>query len=284
MISIRKTINKILENELTSETVYVLLSAGVDSQSVLFSCLELGKKVIAVSFTRDDHESRDYLCAKNIAEKLELEFISVPLPTDVKTISEKILVLAKDYGCKLKTDFECMYPMLIAYDAIKKHANGSKDINITSGLGADTYYLLSKRAILHFRDKPDVYRDLLYFDPNYSQRCKHEKLCSNEGFNHVMPYFRDDVYNLFKGKSKKEVNFPLEKNDVREQYKNDLIDKLYFEHTSFHKGDSGISDMFKLLLETEWNIDKKWKSVVGIYNAVHKGIISRPLDNQGNLI
>ncbi len=280
MIPIRKTINNIIEKEVTNDTVYILLSAGVDSQSVLFSCLELGKKVIVVSFTREDHDSRDFLCAKNIAKILNLEFIPVYLPTDVKTISEKVLYMSDTFDCKLKTDFECMYPMVLSYEAIEKHSGGNA--SIVSGLGADTYYLLSKKASIHYKHRPDEYRDLLYFNPNYSQRCKHEKLSDMLGFNHVMPYFRDDVYHLFKGKSKKEVNHPLEKNDVREQYKDELIPKLHFKHTSFQKGDSGISDMFSALIETEWNI-KNWVSVTGIYNSVHKGEITQPLNKDGKL-
>lgn len=280
MIPIRKTLTEILDKESTNDTIYILLSAGIDSQSVLFSCLELGKKVVVVSFTREDHESRDFICAREIAKQLQLEFIHVSLPTDVKNMSQTLLDLANNYDCKLKTDFECMYPMIYAYKAIEKHAieNNIKDINITSGLGADTYYLLSKKASIHYKNRPDVYRDLLYFNPNYSQRCKHEKLCKDKGFNHVMPYFRDDVYNLFKGKSKAEVNTPKEKNDVREQYKDELIEDLLFKHTSFQKGDSLISDMFSILLETEWNVNN-WRSVTGIYNALAAKRITQPIND-----
>ena len=63
MIEIRKTLN-ILINNIKDEPIYVLLSGGVDSQSVLFSALELKKKVIVVSFTIDNHLSRDFLSAK----------------------------------------------------------------------------------------------------------------------------------------------------------------------------------------------------------------------------
>lgn len=281
MIPIRKTINNIIQKEVSDDTVYILLSAGVDSQSVLFSCLELNKKVIVVSFTREDHDSRDFLCAKNIAEKLKLEFIPVYLPTNLSVISENLLYLKNTFDCKLKTDYECMFPMVLAYQAIEKHSGGGA--TIVSGLGADTYYLLSKKASIHYKDRPDVYRDMLYFNPNYSQRCKHEQLSKTLGFNHVMPYFRDDVYNLFKGKSKKEVNFPLEKNDVREQYKDELIPKLHFKHTSFQKGDSGISDLFIPLVESDWNI-KNWISITGIYNALSRGDIIKTLDKDGKFL
>lgn len=284
-MKIRNTINNILKNELTNDSVYIFLSGGVDSQSVLFSCLDLNKKVTIVSFTIDGYESRDFLCAKNIAKKLNIDFLPVILPIDLNSISTKIIEMAKNFDCKLKTDFECFYPMLFAYEAIIQDAKekGNNNINLTSGLGADTYFLLSKKASIHYKDRPDEYRDLLYFNPNYSQRSKHEELCKMLNINHVMPYFRDEIYNLFKGKTKKEVNYPLEKNDIRENYKNELIDKLHYKHTSFQKGDSGISIMFTKLLTSEWNINN-WKSVTGIYNAVVKGSITKPLDKNGQFI
>lgn len=278
MREIRKAITNIINKESTNDNIYILLSAGIDSQSVLFSCLELNKKVFIVSFTREDHESRDFKCAREISKQLSLDFIPVYIPIDLTNITDKILLLSNKFECKLKTDYECMYPMLFAYNEIEKHAklNNIKEINVTSGLGADIYYLLSKKAAVHYKNKEDEYRDLLYFNPNYSQRSKHEKYCDERGINHIMPYFTDEVYNIFKGTTKKEINTPKEKNDVRDQYKNEIIDNLLFKHTSFHKGDSFISDIFTILLDSEWNI-KEFKSVTGIYNAVSKNIINEPI-------
>lgn len=273
MIQIRKTLNNVI-GRIENERVYVLLSSGLDSQSLLFSSLELNKDVVIVSFTLKNKESRDFKKAKSIAEKLNLEFLPVYLPSDIKTLSQHVLSLANKYKCKSKTEFECTYPMLFAYKEISNHANGKA--TIVSGLGADCFYVLSKRGILHFKDKPDEFREATFFKENYCQKLQHEILMEEYNLEHVMPYLSMDVFNLFKGTTWEECNKPQQKNPVREQYKDELISGHFFKHTNFQLGDSGIADSFTQLLDTEWNFNN-WKSVIGIYNAVVSGKIDKPV-------
>ena len=277
MIPIRKMITSILKKDLKHETVYVLLSGGIDSQSVLFSSLSLKKKVIVVSFTPAGHESTDFKSAKKIADTLSLDFLPVYLPTDLDTVSSTLIFLHKEYQCKKKTDFECMYPMHFAYQSIKDHAQNN-DYSITSGLGADIYFLLSKKACIHYKNKEDEYRQLLYSDKSYSQRNKHEHYCEKNNVNHVMPYFYEDVFNLFKGTTKDQCNKPRQKEPIVSQYEDDIIENSYFKHSSFQKGDSKIELIFTPLLDTEWNT-KNWVSITGIYNSIAKNIITTPLKN-----
>jgi asparagine synthetase B (glutamine-hydrolysing) len=268
-MQIRKTLNKIIDKHDT-DTYYLLLSAGLDSQSLLFSALELGKNVIVVSFTRDDRESRDFKKAKAIAETLGLEFIPVYLPTSLSDIKKYTLMLSNTYECKGKTEFECTYPMLFAYKAIKEHSTSVPVI--LSGLAADCFYVLSKNGIIHFKDEPDAFREKVFFKENYCQKRQHEILKKEFDIQHVMPYLSMEMFNLFKGVSWNECNTPKQKNHVRDQYKDELIENHYFPHRSYQSGDNGISDLFKQLVDSDWNI-KNWKSAVGIFNAVTKGEI-----------
>ena len=124
-MEIRKTLTNII-NKVDTNKFYLLLSAGLDSQSLLFSALESGKEVVVVSFTRDDHESRDFKKARAIAEKLKLEFLPVLLPSTLDDIKKYSLILSSKYECKGKTEYECTYPMIFAYRKIKEHANVKK--------------------------------------------------------------------------------------------------------------------------------------------------------------
>ena len=75
-------LKEILESEAKQykdNSVGVLLSAGVDSQSVLFSLLSVGNKPVVYSFTLDNHESKDYLKAKEVARKFNLKFVPIIL-------------------------------------------------------------------------------------------------------------------------------------------------------------------------------------------------------------
>jgi asparagine synthetase B (glutamine-hydrolysing) len=270
MIKIRDTLNEII-SEIEDDTIYLLLSSGLDSQSLLFSALELNKKVVVVSFTRVDYKSRDFKAAKSIAERLNLEFLPIYLPTKTKDIANYALILAKKYKCRTKTEFECTFPMIFVYKKISNHAK--KKATIVSGLGADCYYVLSKKGMLHYKSKPDEFRSMTYEKENYCQINQHDILKSEFNLEHIVPYLDKRVFNLFYGKTWDECNKPKQKSHVREQYKKDLIPNHYFNHTNYQLGDSGIADLFSSLLDTNWNT-KNWKSVTGIYNAVVKGEIS----------
>lgn len=268
MIPIRKTLNEII-SEVKTETVYLLLSSGLDSQSLLFSSLEIGKKVVVVSFTREDHDSRDFKKAKSMASHLGLEFLPVYLPHSLEDIKKYSLVLADKYKCKTKSEFECTFPMIFTYSKIKEHLNCKKG-TIVSGLGADCYYVLSKKGILHFKDDPDTFRLNTYSKENYCQKRQHQILKKEHDIEHLIPYLDSRVFDIFKGKSWVECNKPMQKNDVREQYKDDLIKGHYYLHTNYQLGDSKIAKSFEVLLESDWNT-KGWKSVVGIYNSLQNG-------------
>jgi asparagine synthetase B (glutamine-hydrolysing) len=93
-----------------NQTAGVLLSSGVDSNSVLFACLELGIEVTAYSFTLKGHESRDFKYARETAKVLGVKFVPIYLPTDVEHL-KKYMKYAVRHGARSKTDFECFWPM-----------------------------------------------------------------------------------------------------------------------------------------------------------------------------
>jgi asparagine synthetase B (glutamine-hydrolysing) len=270
-MEVRKTLTKIID-EYDSDAYYILLSGGLDSQSLLFSALELGKTVIVVSFTRDDYDSRDFIAARSIAEKLQLEFIPVYLPTTLDDVKRYTLMLSKTYNCTSKTEFECTYPMYFAYNAIRDHAVGHKPV-ILSGAGADFYYVLSKNGVINFKDDPDTFRAEKFSKANACQQMQHAILQEDTGVRLLAPYRNMEIFNLFKGSTWDECNLPMQKNHVRTQYKDDLIAGHYYPHRAYQVGKNGISDMFKQLVDSDWNI-KNWKTATGIFNAVNKGDIS----------
>ena len=210
---LRKTISSLVD-DVDSDLVYVLTSGGLDSQSIIFSALEVGKQVVIVSFTTQGHESRDFKSAKKIAMKLDLLFLPVIIPTDLETIKRDSYTLGNELECRTKSEYECTHPMIYAYDVISQHADGKA--YILSGLGADCFYVLSKKGKIHYSHRPDEFRYMTFNKENYCQRRQHVIL--EEKYNCVMvtPYLTDDIYNLFEGTTWDECNRPKQKNHVRE--------------------------------------------------------------------
>lgn len=246
------------------ENVAVLLSAGIDSASCLFALLEVGKKPVAYSFVLDGRMSTDYLLAYRNAKQCGIPFIPVLLPKEIKTLQHDVLKL-NSLGARSKTDYECSWPMLYAYDAIKEPS-------IISGLGADGHFCLSKKGMMHWRNHIDEFRRGLYSNERYAQIFMHKRLSSMYNKYHCIPYLCDDMKAEFIGTTWDEVNKPRQKQPILDAFPERFVHMQIKRHTNFQLGDSGIATHFHSLLNTEWNINE-FKSVKGIFNAVNAGRI-----------
>ena len=160
-MSIKQIIKRVIEAQSKEDEVAVLLSGGVDSLSVAFAAHELGKKVHAYSFCLDTNSSYDSDKAAEVAQIFKWPFTLKVVPTD--NLEEDFFKLAKEYDCKKKTHFECVFPFMYLYPEIKQN-------DVLSGWAADGYYGISKRAILHYtkgktKEKFDEFRND-YFLPD----------------------------------------------------------------------------------------------------------------------
>lgn len=244
--------------------VAVLLSGGIDSASVMFSLLEAGKKVTAYSFMLDGKMSTDFLLAKKNARQFGVEFMPVILPSSIQTLKTNLIELVH-LGAKSKTDFECSWPMLHTYAVIRES-------HVFSGMGADGHFCISKKGMLHFRNKIDVFRKITFGNPRYAQQPIHSALAKKYGKTSVLPYVSKEMQSVFFGKTWDQVNKPHQKQPILDAFPEQYKKIKILPHTNLQLGDSGIAKHFEKLLATDWN-KGNWKSVVGIYNALGKGAI-----------
>ena len=241
----------------------VLLSAGIDSASVLFSLLEAGKSVTAYSFCLEGRVSKDVRYAEITAKEFGVPFVRINLPTDIKVLREDLIDLVR-FGARKKTDFECGWPMLYAYQAIKER-------EIFSGMGADGHFCISKKGMMHFKNRIDEFRDTLFSNPSYGQEHIHRNLSTVYKKCWVAPYMTPDMIDAFKGSTWDEVNRPNQKQPILDAFPEQFKRIKVFKHQNFQKGDSGISDHFEKLLGTDLNVGNH-KSVVGVYNYLVKNL------------
>jgi len=261
MIDIKKVLIKSVQ--IPDDEVAILLSSGVDSSSVLFALLEAKKKVTAYTFCLDDRVSKDLKYAEITANEFNVPFVKIILPTNIDLLKEDLIDLIR-YGAKTKTDFECGWPMLYAYKLIKEK-------NIFSGFGADGHFCISKKGMIHFKNKINEFRNNLWNKESYVQKHMHKNLSKVYNKNFIAPYLSQDMYKLFNGTTWEQVNRPHQKQPIRDSFPQEFARIKIFQHQNLQKGDSGISEHFEKLLDTELNI-KKHKSVVGIYNYLVKNL------------
>lgn len=241
--------------------VALCLSGGIDSVALLSLLLENKKKVVIYSFTLEDYESFDFITAKELSERFNCEFNPVYLPIDIGVLKKDILRLHTDYNCRKKTEYECVWPFLYIYPAIKEKV-------IVTGLGAEGHFGTTKKGALHYHDDLDGFRDTFFGNKNVSQQYQHKKLCAENKKVSYFPFLTEEIRNYFRGKTWEEVNKP--------KLKQPILDLINFEisvKSSNLQLGSGVADHFDKLLYTDWN-NHNYKSVVGILNAVNRGEVS----------
>lgn len=261
-LSIQKQLIDLASN-LPYNDVAICLSAGVDSQSILFALLEANKNVVAYSFTLEDRESTDFKMARYVCELFEVPFVPVLLPVDVQQLKSDVLLLHDKYKCRHKTEYECTWPFLYLYKLIREPV-------LAHGIGSDGHFCLSKKGMMHFRDRIDVYRENYWKRINGGEKLQHEILAKQ--YNKIIfePYKDKSIIEYFQGTSWDDVNRPKQKQPILNSFPEYFNKFKIYPHTNFQLGDSGISEHFEKLLKTDYN-RYGHDSVVGIYNDINRG-------------
>jgi asparagine synthetase B (glutamine-hydrolysing) len=249
---------------LADDDVAVLLSGGIDSSSLMFALLDAGKRVTAYSFTLGDRESTDFVLARRNSGLFGCDFVPIVLPTDLEMLQADMRLLCAN-GARSKTDYECAWPMLYAYAICSERI-------VASGMGADGHFCISKKGMIHWRDRIDEFRRGLYSSPRYAQKPIHDRLAAKYGKVAEMPYLTDAMRAEFLGTTWDEVNKPKQKQPIISAFKEQFARIKVGPHTNLQLGDSGISQHFAKLLDSSWN-RRGHRSVVGIYNALNAGAL-----------
>lgn len=254
-----------LVNKIHETDIAISLSSGIDSASVLFALLECGKNVTVYSFTLEDRESRDFKEAKSISEKLNLNFISVLLPTDINTLKEDCVTLHKKYGCIKKTDYICTWPYLYLTSAVTQSV-------LATGMAADGHFVISKKGMIHYRNNVEEFRKQYFSNPSRCQLPCRTLLAKERNIKLFEPYLENEMYEYLLHSTWDECNKPQQKMPIRRAFP-DMYEKYMtkvYNHTNFQLGDSGISEHFNRLLDTDLNTHN-YTSVVGIFNMINRG-------------
>ncbi|WP_210498297.1 asparagine synthase-related protein [Vibrio crassostreae] len=272
MPQIKKVIDSIVSLEKGTK-VAVPLSGGLDSNAILFSCVDLGIDCVAFSFRMDSHESRDFKAARANAKALNVPFVEITIPSSVESIKADLITLQKRLGCKKKTDFECSRVMLYLYEAVNRA--GIK--TIISGLGAEAVYLETRKAVVHYKHIPDQYRKMMKTrvgEKECLQLKQHEYLTKEYDIRHVMPYVSAEMFDAFEGFSWDECMKGTFKKPAKRDYKDYLSTEgvRVYSPQGYQLGDTGIAASFEQLLDSDWNT-RDSKSVTAIYNDLVKGLL-----------
>lgn len=239
----------------------VLLSGGVDSQAVLRGLLEAGERPEVLSFRTAETLSTDFRVASETAEALGLPFHEVWIPTEAHILRSYVRDAVERLGLRKKADVECFYPRWMALGL----AADLKVEVLYTGDGGDGYFGVSKRAILHYSQTPDLmdeWRSLYFGKRNWSQtetiRAEAERL----GLSVIMPLADRSLIRVCGGWGWEALNRPKQKQPIRDAFDLPPLPP----HVNLQLGDSGIAEAFKQLTP------EGKKSPVAYYNQVARDV------------
>lgn len=241
---IDKILQDIIATEVIETDVAILLSGGVDSLSLAFAAHRAGKIVHAYTFHLSGDKSYDAYKAEETCKEFGWNCTTVVVPTD--TLRDDFIRLAQQYDCVKKTHFECTFPFLYVFPRIDEKY-------LLTGIGADGYYGVSKKAILHFKEPKEVFDSFRnkYFSPyNVTGFRQIEQLANEYKKKLIHPYiYHPEVKDLFFQYDWYELNEPKQKNIVRVAFQEefDRIGKVK-EHINLQLG-SNIDHLFETLLD-----------------------------------
>ena len=246
------------------KTFSIFLSGGYDSRFVLYMCKDLNIPIQhCYTFSLQDRMSTDAKLAVEVCCEEDVDCITVFLPTDAETVIETMEILAKDFGCQTKTDFECSFPLYYLY------ANCDEDMILT-GTDADCYFALGRSYGLHYKHLPDGLAKFRYdmFNGRANGQLLQRRLLAEKYHKTFFdPFFQYSVREIFEGTTWEELNVPYKKGPLYAPYK-DKYDSIKPYRSSYQCGDSGVRELCAdILLHPKYNTGN-YTSVVGCYNQL----------------
>lgn len=259
----------LLERTSGDASCAIFLSHGVDSNAVLAALLRNCRKPTVVSFRRADRFSKDWRAARATARHHGLPFFDVVLPISAERI-ERDVRFAISLGFTGKADVECGNAWLYAVRMVS--ALGISEVY--SGYGVDKKFGLSKQAQMDAHNgKGD---DAAWLDEYRRENEKSQQLelvtkyANGLGVKFIAPCRDERLMESVMGWSWNALNKPRQKEPLRDAFPEMREWNVANVHVNFNRGDSGIAEMYEVLLDGPLNVGG-WKSTVGIYNAIAKG-------------
>lgn len=261
----RKIINNHLANYKDKE-VALLFSGGMDSLSLLLSCLDVGIKPHIYSFKLHSIESTDITSARRIIDIFNLRYTEIEMPQGLLQLRHDVFDIIKTFKVKKKTQIQCIQPFMYIIPKVKE------DI-ILSGLCADDIYGTSRKMQeLGRKDNVEFYLKRLekHNDLESSSYKFIKQLCESYNKEFIAPYKQnEDLVSYILNRTFKELHSPKQKNIMYKSYKEEIEKYKLYRRNSNLQVNSGIREWHDILLTTDLN-NKNYKSVVGIYNTIYK--------------
>lgn len=141
-------------------------SGGVDSTTILFALLELGRKPDLVSFELDGIPSPDRKIGSDIAKYYGLNYECVTIKVGKEDIISDVKTVIPYLKYNLKTHIQCSIPFLY----MSKILSAKGHTQALTGIGAGDIFSLNKKTNIAIKEKGEEYVKRLRYVSLYEKQ------------------------------------------------------------------------------------------------------------------
>ena len=247
MTELKQLLVKAIKSEIGDEKdIAIFFSAGTDSLTCLFSCLELNLKPKLYTFHLESYVSEDAKMAKKIAKFFNLDLTTIVIKEDLEELKKDITTLIKNFHIENKIRMQILYPFPHMLKNIKEKI-------VLTGLSADTLYGTNYHSKIHFLEDFTEERRHALEEDEIDGYDALKKMVENHKKKLIAPYRNKDVIEYFLKFSWDELNKPIQKKHSVEAF------KKYFELHEIYRQSSSLPINSKIreweekLLDTDLN-------------------------------
>jgi asparagine synthetase B (glutamine-hydrolysing) len=272
----KKRFLAVLSSEENKDINALFFSGGVDSTTILFALLELGRKPDLISFKQDGIESEDAHIGREIAEEYGLKYNIVEIPSDKKGILEDVAKVIPQLEYPLKTHVQCSIPFMHMCPELVKMGH----TKAFTGLAAGDIYGLDKRTSMRYAEHgEDFIKELrwntMMNDPKISYY-DINTVSENSGIKLVNPYVDETINRwMIWDLSYKELHQGKPKSIAVDAFNKywKLDEKKWYRKEDSLQVVSGIRERHDEVLLNDEEVNKIGaKGIVKLYNDMKKNL------------
>jgi len=270
----RERFLKVLER-IDCDALY--FSGGMDSTTILFGLLELGRKPFLVSFKQKDIESKDHIIGTKIANHYNLKRELVETKTDKEGVLKDIDKVISLIKYPTKVHIQCCIPFIYMSEKLKELGYTSA----FTGLSADDIFGNTRKYSMHYREFGDEgiikYRMKELFDNPKLSDYDIRIICESFNIKMIDPY-RDGSLTKLRENSLLDYLLKIPFKELHWKKQKSLFYHAFLEYWKdewYHIGNlqvvSGLRETHdKILLEDPTINNVSAKAVIKIYKELIK--------------
>jgi asparagine synthetase B (glutamine-hydrolysing) len=248
------------------DSVAVLCSGGMDSLSVILSCLDLGISPTLYTFYLKSFPSKDLESSQYISKLFNLKLTEIAIyDNNLDILQQDVLNIIKRFDVKKKTAIQCIYPFLYVAPAVEEKV-------ILTGLCADDLYG-TPRSMAKHASNIEFFNELRngkVQNPNASSYLQIKTLFESYGKQFIAPYKESEpLIGFLSSMSYREMNSPKQKLPAYQAYEKELTTHQLYRRNSNLQCGSMIREWHDKLLLSEHNTIGA-NTIIALYNHWHR--------------